>query len=821
MSALRAAARKFAHALRLRGPLAGDPTARILHALVICILIWMVPGFAVAIPFSARKAAVAVLCTFEAAVAFCSWVLLRRGRIRPAGLVYLAGTCITATVVVALSGGIRSPALVLYVALPISAAWLLGYRATIWGAAACLVISLWMALMDMAGKPLPRFFPGNPAPTWFVVLLASAIGTVPVANLLRILREALETSQRDKQALRREHDLMTRIMETSPVGIIAFNRIGEVQFANVNAQRTLGLTDDADLRQAFNSEGLAVFDTSGRRLRNEQRAAAQVIATGKPVYGARYWIERNNGERILISVNAAPLLGLAGELEGVVAAMEDITERTRAAEELRQHKEHLQELVEQRTSELVAARDDAQAANRAKSAFLAKMSHELRTPLSAILGFSSLLSKERTLSDRQRGDLDVINRSGGHLLELINELLDVFKIEAGRTVVETCPLDLTNLVGEVMGLMRVRAEEKGLKLVLESLPDAAKYIRSDSAKLRQILINLVGNAIKYTEKGSVRVRVQAQKVTGDESVLLMIDVADTGIGIAAEDQVRIFDPFVQGSNFNSPSGTGLGLSISAQFLQLMGGNITVESTPGIGSVFHVCLPVALCERSELDFRSIRRERVLRIAPGQRECRVLVVEDDDANARFLQRVLEDAGFRVLLASNGAEGVQAFRDWRPHFIWIDRQMPIMNGLEAVREIRAIGGSDVKIAAVSASLLPLGRDELMGAGLDDFVCKPLTAEVVCTCMARHLNVHFLVDESPSSPASDMKPLEPEALAAMPEDLRNELENALICLDVQRINSVIDRIADVSPGVGPPLSAYASRFAFTSMLRALQLRE
>ncbi|MGA8595961.1 MAG: ATP-binding protein [Bryobacteraceae bacterium] len=760
-----------------------------------------------------------MLCSFEVAMLLCSLILLKRGAIRKASLVYLSATWVVATVLTALNGGIRSPGLVFYIALPISAAWLLGFGATLWVTGLCLVTSLAMALLEIAGRPLPRFFPGTPASIWFTILFPTIISTVPVAHVLRILNEALERSQRDEEALRREHGLLTRIMETSPAAIVTLDKAGEPQFANANAEKTFGVSDDAHFRQAYNRQSRAVFDSSGRRLPYHETATAQVIATGRQVYGAQYWIERSDGKRILISTNAAPLLNSAGELEGVVAAVEDITERRRAEEELQKHKEHLQELVEQRTSELIVARDEAQAANRAKSAFLAKMSHELRTPLSAILGFSSLLGTERNLTDRQRGDLDIINRSGAYLLELINDLLDVFKIEAGRTVVENAPVDLLNLVREVMVLMGVRAREKGLNLSFKTSSDVPKYIRSDSAKLRQVLVNLVGNAIKYTEKGSVGIKVNAEKRAGDGGVLLMIDVEDTGIGIAAEDQVRIFDPFVQGGNSKTSSGTGLGLSITRQFLHLMGGAITSESMPSVGSVFRLRLPVLLSEESEVVNRSRGSERVTKVAPGEPEYRILVVEDESAHAFLLQRLLTAAGFRVLLASNGAEGIEAFREWKPHFVWMDRQMPVMDGLEAVRRIRAMGGgSHAKIAAVSASVLPEEREEVLAAGFDDFVTKPFTAEAIFSCMGRHLGAKYLFEESPGSPANCTGPLNPEALAAIPEELRDQLESALVRLDVQRISRVIDRISETVPALGGLLAEHASRYAFTSMLRALQ---
>ncbi len=448
------------------------------------------------------------------------------------------------------------------------------------------------------------------------------------------------------------------------------------------------------------------------------------------------------------------------------------------------------------------------------------MSHELRTPLNAIFGFSSLM-RERAASQEQRRDLEIINRSGAHLLDLITDILDLAKIEAGRSLVEIGACDLNGVIHDVASMMRVRAEAKHLTLNVVA-PDVIPSVRTDSARLRQILINLLGNAVQYTEQGSISLTLDFTEEAGTENVVLTVEITDTGVGIASEDQARIFQPFVQSSTNNSRKGTGLGLAITKQLLESMAGTIEVESVPGEGSCFRVQLVVKRASESEVVPDADRRERIPVLDSGEQEYRVLVVEDEPENSLLLERLLRTAGFReIQVAANGAQAVRLFEDWRPHFIWMDLRMPVMDGIEATRQIRNLeGGQEVKIADVTASRFSSHRSQVLDAGLDDLVLKPYRAMDIFSVMARNLGVRFNETESPRPPVDQQTKrmqLRPKHLTRLPADLRVELREALLTLNAKRISQVIDRIYERDSNAGRLLRSYADRLAYSAILSAI----
>jgi PAS domain S-box-containing protein len=500
----------------------------------------------------------------------------------------------------------------------------------------------------------------------------------------------------------------------------------------------------------------------------------------------------------------------------VMEGMWRLIERLRAEEELKRYHNQLEDTVRQRTEELRQSRDAAEAANKAKSVFLANMSHELRTPLNAILGFSSIVRKDSLLPENQRQNLDIINRSGEHLLTLINDVLEMAKIEAGGVSLSIEPFDLGDMVRDVTDMMQIRASEKGLQLTIDQSSKFPRYIVGDEPRLRQVLINLVGNAIKYTEQGSVAVRLATKH---NKLSHLQIEVEDSGPGIAPRDQPRIFEPFVQLGDHGVSKGTGLGLTITHQYVQMMGGNIRLESTLGKGTVFRVDLP--LTEATEADIFKTKQEvkgNVVGLAPGQKQKRILIVEDQVDNQALLSHLMESVGLQVKVANNGQMGVEMFQSWRPHLILMDRLMPVMDGEEATKRVRQLPqGREVKIVAVTASAFKEQRKQMLDAGMDDVVGKPYRPEEIYQCLSKQLDIKFQYEDL-EEPQDEVRVLTTEMLSVVPEELQVELYKALQSLEHGRINQAVRQVGEHDRVLEKTLARLVEHFDYPTILQVLE---
>lgn len=439
------------------------------------------------------------------------------------------------------------------------------------------------------------------------------------------------------------------------------------------------------------------------------------------------------------------------QVEEVLTRVEHQLTIRRLQKQLIQQNEQLQqEIVERKKAE-----EAAEAASKAKSQFLANMSHELRTPLNAILGFAQVMMRDYLLSTEQRENLRIINRSGEHLLELINDVLELSKIESGIVPLDETGFDLYQLLDGLEEMFQFKAEKKNLHLIFNVSADVPQYVKTDEKKLRACLINLLENAIKFTKRGSITLRVTLCKPpirTDNERMALLFEVQDTGVGIHPDEMVNLFDAFVQTeSGRQSAEGTGLGLTITRTYVQLMGGDITVNSTVNEGTTFQFNITIASADVFEAIKQPLRR--VTSLEPGQEVYRILVVDDTQENCLLLVKLLEPIGFEVREAENGEQAVALWESWQPQLIWMDTRMPVMDGSEATRQIRAKeksreAGSSFNptrtiIIALTASAFEEKRAEILAAGCDDFVRKPFQEQVLFDKMAQYLGVRFIYED------------------------------------------------------------------------------
>ncbi|NML24420.1 PAS domain S-box protein [Zoogloea sp. G-4-1-14] len=523
---------------------------------------------------------------------------------------------------------------------------------------------------------------------------------------------------------------LSMAVEQSPESVVITNLNAEIEYVNDSFLRATGY-DRVD-----------VIGKNPRILHSGKTPPERYLDLWNALTEGRSWKgefhnKRKDGSEYFEFATITPVSDSSGRVTHYVAVKEDITERKRVARELDEHRHHLEELVQVRTTELYQAKQQAEAANKAKSAFLANMSHEIRTPMNAIVGLTHLLRAQATPLQAER--LRKIDAAGKHLLSVINDILDMSKIEAGKLQLEQRDFNLSTVLDNVSSILGDAAHAKGLfiRIDTDSVP---VWLRGDVVRLRQAILNYASNAIKFTEKGGITLSAELIEDAGDE-VIVRFSVSDTGIGIDADNLSRLFQSFTQAdvSTTRRYGGTGLGLSITRHLAELMGGEAGAESTPGKGSTFwftaHLLRGYGVLPEKEKD-EQINAEQRLREC-GDGYC-LLLAEDNAVNREVALELLHSVGLVVDVAEDGSEAIERARERYYDLVLMDVQMPSVDGLKATREIRVLPGwAEIPILAMSANAFDDDLRSALQAGMNDYVTKPVDPEQFFSTLLKWLTI------------------------------------------------------------------------------------
>ena len=504
----------------------------------------------------------------------------------------------------------------------------------------------------------------------------------------------------------------------------------------------------------------------------------------------------------IIDRYSAPMLGADGKYYGRVWYFRDISERKRVEAELKE------------------AKKAADVSNQSKSIFLANMSHEIRTPMNAILGFAQLMQRDPDLSEQSRERLDIINSSGEHLLALINDILEMSKIEAGRGTFVQSTFDLHSLLNSLEMMFRERTDAKKLRFLSETVGDVPRWVITDEGKLRQVLINLLGNAVKFTEEGGIALRFRAA-AEKENTIQLQFEVEDTGPGMTEDEVGRLFQAFEQTGSGIKSGGTGLGLALSRGFIQIMGGSISVASMIGKGTRLRFEIPVREGKEEQAPPKEVKR-RVLRLRTGQSEIRVLVADDRETNRRLLSQLLEAVGFPTREVVNGEEAVRMVHEWKPQVVLMDMTMPVMDGYEATRKIKASPNiKNTVIIAVTASAFEDDKQRVYAAGADGYLAKPFKDADLLESIGRLTGAEYLYEEADgsekASETADDETLIRKSVAALPTDLVGQLIHSVERADLDQLNDLVGTLLTDHPTLAKRMREMATRYEYEALIELL----
>ncbi|ERT09672.1 sensory box protein [Lyngbya aestuarii BL J] len=622
--------------------------------------------------------------------------------------------------------------------------------------------------------------------------------------------------------LKNSESRLFQYLEALPVGVSVHDITGKLYYANQTSRQLLNIQAPLNADAHELSQAYQIYQAGTGKLYPTTALPAVRALKGEIVYTED--LEFHYLDQILpIEVWATPIYNEQGKIIYAIAAFQDITQRKQAEQLLADYNRTLEAQVTQRTSELAEAKEKAEVANLAKSTFIANMSHELRTPLNAILGFSQIMARSENIPSEHQESINIINHSGEYLLTLINNILDLSKIEAGKITLNLNNFDLYRLLDEIEDLFKLKSINQGLQLDFQRGDDVPQYVQTDELKLREVLINLLGNAIKFTKKGGVFIRVKSLSTpeTEPSNQTLYFEVEDTGVGIASEELSQLFEAFSQTqSGKKAQVGTGLGLAISQKFVRLMGGDIHVQSQVGVGTVFSFNIQVNLVQSIEVETQTFQR-RIIALKPNQPCYKLLIVDDNLINRKLLIQLLNPLGFELQEASNGKEAITIWQDWEPHLIWMDMRMPVMDGFEATKQIKTTTkGEATAIIAITASVLEDNRNIILSAGCDDFVRKPFQESIIFEMLEKHLGVRFIYEEIHVSTKKEMSStLDVDSLKVMPADWLEELYQASMDLDNDRVFTLITQIPENQASLATALTYCVKNFRLDKIIDLIEV--